>query len=274
MAVSKPPTKSTTKVKLDPYLAYELYEASVQNPEADIEFINREYKRIHGVKPLSLREDFGGTGLLCCNWVKQSKEHTSFAIDLDPTPMNFGRERHHSLLKNDEKLRVEYLQDNVLKPKKFKTDVVVAFNFSYFIFKSRDLMLEYFKMVRQGMNKKGVFLLDIFGGTEAYQPLEEETKHKTHTYYWDCDSYNPITNEVNYFIHFKYQGIKFLRVFSYDWRMWSIREIEDILREAGFSDVLIYWEGDDGKGGGDGVFKATRKSTTCSSWISYIAAIS
>ena len=37
---------------------YELYESSVQNHESDIDFINKEYRRIFKKLPMSLREDF------------------------------------------------------------------------------------------------------------------------------------------------------------------------------------------------------------------------
>jgi hypothetical protein len=37
---------------------YALYEGSVQNPEADIVFINREYKKLYGKPRWVLREDF------------------------------------------------------------------------------------------------------------------------------------------------------------------------------------------------------------------------
>ena len=41
---------------------YFLYENSVQNPEGDIEFINEKFSTVRGKYPISLREDFGGTG--------------------------------------------------------------------------------------------------------------------------------------------------------------------------------------------------------------------
>lgn len=41
-------------------LKYELYEDSVQNHEADIEFIQKEFKRYYNRDALTFREDFGG----------------------------------------------------------------------------------------------------------------------------------------------------------------------------------------------------------------------
>lgn len=134
--------------KLTTEMKYKLYESSVQNHLADIDFINDEFKRIKKRKPLSLREDFGGTAALACDWVKQSKAHRSWAIDLDKEPQEYGKKTHYKKLSDDEQKRIQYVKGNVLSPQKEKTDVVVAFNFSYFIFKKRKELLEYFIQVK------------------------------------------------------------------------------------------------------------------------------
>ena len=41
----------------------------------------------------------------------------------------------------------------------------------------KNFLLKYFKNVRKSLKKEGVFFLDIFGGTEGFQPLVEETEH-------------------------------------------------------------------------------------------------
>ena len=254
-------------------LKYRLYESSVQCFEADLAFLNKEYKKLFKRKPLTLREDFGGTGGMACDWVKQSKEHEAYAIDLDPEPINYGKENHFAALSAAEQKRMHYIQGNVLDSYPFKTDIIVAFNFSYFIFKKRADLLHYFKQVRNGLGKDGAFFIDLFGGMECAQPLEEETEHKTHSYFWDCDSFNPITNEVMYYIHFKYKGKKYREVFKYDWRMWGLQELRDILTDAGFSETITYWEEDDEKGGGNGTFYRTKEAENCDSWVTYICAI-
>ncbi|WP_417335494.1 class I SAM-dependent methyltransferase [Halobacteriovorax marinus] len=252
---------------------YKLYEASVQNHETDIDFINKEYKRYFKRKPLTLREDFGGTAAMACDWVRQSSDHKAWGVDLDSEPIKYGRENHYSRLSDAEQSRMEYIEGNVLEDRNFKSDVVVAFNFSYFIFKEREVLLNYFKKVREGLNDNGAFFVDLFGGTDACQEMVEETDHDDHTYYWDCESFNPITSEVLYYIHFKYKGKKHEKVFTYDWRMWGLKELQDIMKEAGFSSVIPYWEGEDGDGGGDGNFYPAKKEENCESWVTYICAL-
>ena len=50
-------------------------------------------------------------------------------------------------------------------------------------------------------------------------------------------------------------------------------EIRDILKEAGFSKTVAYWEGDDKNGNGNGVFTPNEGPENCAAWVSYIAAL-
>jgi len=254
---------------------YKLYEGSVQNPDSDISFINKEYKKLFGKTPLTLREDFCGTGAMACAWVAQSNDHKAHGIDLDMEPISYGVENHLFKLKEDQQKRMEYILGNVMDTYNFKSDVIVAFNFSYFLFKQRADLVKYFSQVRKHLKKDGAFFIDLFGGTETRKPLEESVKHKGHTYYWDCDKYNPLTGEVQYYIHFKTHKdqVKHQKVFSYDWRMWDARELQDVLSDAGFKTTHIYWEGVDKDGTGNGVFKQATKAENCESWVTYICAL-
>ncbi len=268
--------KSEMKSKLSLNEKYRLYEASVQNPDADIKFINKVFKNEFKRMPQTLREDFCGTGKLACAWVKQGDEHRSYGIDLDLEPIQYGLDHHYFTLKDTEQSHVHYIRGNVLDKYDFTTEVVVAFNFSYYFFKEREDLLSYFKAVRESFHgKEGMFFIDLFGGTDARKPSEESARHTGHTYYWECESYNPLTAECFYSIHFKdhKSGIKHKRVFTYDWRMWDNRELVDLLKSAGFSKVKTFWEGVDSNGDGNGVFRETLKADNCESWVTYIAAV-
>ncbi len=254
---------------------YKYYEKSVQNTEGELETLNKIFKEIRGRKPFTLREDFCGTAKLACEWTTQSNKHKAYGIDLDPEPVKYGKENHYSKLSKSQQSRMQYIMGNVLDDySSRKADLVVAFNFSYFIFKKRAELLNYFKHVRAGVEKDGLFLLDLFGGPDCQTEIEEETQHPNFSYYWDCQKFNPITNECMYAIHFKPKGMKKQKdIFTYDWRMWSMAELREILIDAGFSKTYGYWEGDDGEGGGDGNFVRTEEAETCEAWVTYIAAL-
>jgi hypothetical protein len=251
---------------------YIYYEKSVQCVGADADFIRQEYKRQYGKEPKILREDFAGTGMLSCHWVTEAKDRQSYAIDLDDEPLNYGKMKHLKDLKKEEQNRVHYTQGNVLDSYKFTPDIVVAFNFSYFIFKKRKDLLNYFTQIHKSLKGKGAFYLDLFGGSECHEPIEEETEHDGFSYFWDLAEVNALKQEVLYYIHFKIGKKKFEKVFTYDWRMWGIQELVDILEDAGFSKIYTYWEGDDGEGEGNGIFTRSTKEDNCSSWVTYIMA--
>jgi hypothetical protein len=62
------------------------------------------------------------------------------------------------------------------------------------------------------------------------------------------------------------------RAFSYDWRLWTLAEIRELLEEAGFSRVTFYWQGFDEDGEGDGDFQPVDEGDADAGWICYITA--
>lgn len=253
---------------------YDYYERSVQFPEGEVDFMLDEYKRFYGRQPFVLREDFCGTGAISCKWVESHHEREAYGVDLDPEPIRMGKERHYSKLNKVQQARVHYLKQNVLNAKTPKADVICAFNFSYWIFKSRKQLLQYFKGVRKSLNKQGVFFVDLFAGPES-QKLITDTKKVSSglTYYWECQRFNPLTHECTFAIHFKDKKGKHENVFTYDWRFWTMPELRDIMMEAGFSKTVAYWEGDDEDGSGNGEFSPADDAENCDAWVSYIAAL-
>ena len=253
-----------------------LYEASVQDTEADIEFLNRVFQKERGRKPLSLREDFCGTARLCADWAASDPQRTAVGLDLHQPTMDWGARRHIKALPEDAQKRVQLLRRNVLDgvPNSVPPlDMAVAFNFSYCIFKERAVMLNYFKKVFAGLGEQGCFALDIHGGTESFEEMEESSKHRGFTYVWDQHPYDAITGEIMRYIHFKFpDGTMMKRAFSYDWRMWTLPELRDLLLEAGFDQVDVYWEGAEEDGTGNGIFRKTKHADNELSWIAYIMA--
>lgn len=260
---------------ISPELKYKLYEQSVQCFENDIEFMQEQFQKYLNRKPLSLREDFGGTGALSCGWVKNNENARAYAIDLDSEPQDYGKKYHLTKLSDEQQSRMNFINGNVLDQYPFKVDIIAAFNFSYFIFKERSVLLNYFQSVYKGLEDDGAFFVDIFGGTEAYGPIVEETEYDDHSYFWDCEKYNPLTNECLYYIHFKTldDNHKYEKVFVYDWRMWTPKELEEIMLEAGFSKVIKFWEGEGEDEDGDGEFFQSEEEENCESWVTYIIGV-
>lgn len=220
-----------------------LYQLAVQAPETEVDFLTSWFTKIRGKKPLSLREDFCGTAILCATWVKSSKERTATGIDIDRSVLAWGKANNLAPL-GDAAERVELVRQDVRAPVKHKHDIICAFNFSYWIFKTRAEMKSYFEHIRRGLAKGGLFFLDAYGGWESHQPMKEHRKIRAgFTYVWDQNTFDAITHDVTNYIHFEFRdGSKLLKAFRYDWRFWTMPELQELLKEAGFSKVHVYWD--------------------------------
>lgn len=267
-------SKKENNPNLPEFDKYYYYEKAVQNPQNEVDFFNEKFEEIRGKKAFTLREDFCGTGAISCAWANQSSEHFSWGVDLDPEPVEYGKGYHLQNLAEKDRPRVKYILDNVLNVETPKTDIIFAFNFSYFIFKKRAELVEYFTRVKESLADGGVFFIDLFGGPDSQTVMTDEIKHKGFRYYWECQYFNAINNDCRFAIHFKRKDEKKRKdVFVYNWRMWGMRELRDILEEVGFSSTIGYWEGEDEDGDGDGNFFPTEDADNCDAWVTYIAAL-
>ena len=228
-----------------------LYEKSVQDVAEEYKFISKTFRKLRGRRPKHVREDFCGTASMCCEWVRRSKGNTAIGVDIDPDVLAWGRDHNLSRLKPDARLRVSLIQEDVRKVHTAKpVDVVLAMNFSYQLFMTRKKLGGYFRKVRKALAKDGILFMDAFGGYEAYQEIKEKRKYKGFKYIWEHARYNPIDGHVVCHIHFGFpDGSKLKKAFSYKWRLWSLPELRELLDEAGFSRVTVYWEGTDPKTG-------------------------
>ena len=84
-----------------------------------------------------------------------------------------------------------------------------------------------------------------------------------------------LTSEILCHIHFGFKdGSRMRRAFTYDWRVWSLAEIQEILRESGFGRVEVHWEGTDSETGeGNGIFRKTTRGEAIESWVALIVAV-
>ena len=251
-----------------------LYELAVQTPEAEVGFVDRMYRRHYGHSATRLREDFCGTALVACEWVVRRRSNIAYGVDLDKPTLDWGFEHNVSMLPEDAVRRVHLIHDDVLNVTRPKVDIVVALNFSYFLFRELDQLVGYFRQARRSLHRDGLLILDSYGGYEAQKVMQEKTKNDGFTYIWDQAEYNPTNDHCLCHIHFRFpDGTMMRRAFTYHWRLWTLGAIRDALRLAGFKSSEVYWEGDDGKGGGNGVFRRAEKAENCEGWNAYIVGV-
>jgi SAM-dependent methyltransferase len=222
---------------------HELYEESVQCPEEDVKFFGRVFEEIRRRPPILLREDFCGTGNLAVTWCRSRPERRAIGIDLDQRTIAWGHERH--VVPNERELGDRYTvyNANVLDPREERADITCACNFSFCVFKKRADLKQYLTTAREGLADDGLLFLEIYGGTEACAVMKEERDCEKWDYVWDQRRFNPLTAEALCHIHFEFpDGSTLKKAFTYDWRLWTIPELTELLEEVGFSGVRIYWE--------------------------------
>ncbi len=255
---------------------HELYEKSVQNVEHEVEFLQGTFKQIRGRTAHLFREDFCGTASMSCQWVRQGSDYQAIGVDIDSSVLDWGRQNRVSRLSATDQARISLIEGDVMSAETPPVDVLAAFNFSYFIFDTREKLRAYFKRAYAVLKDDGVFFVDLFGGPEAQQEQREKTKYKRFTYIWHQAEFHPVTNYIRCHIHFRFKdGSKIKKAFTYEWRLWSAPEIREVLAEAGFSKSTLYWEGDDEDdedGEGNGEFTAEEKGEADLAWIAYIVA--
>ena len=250
-----------------------LYEQSVQDVEVEVDLMSKTFKQVTGRKANSLREDFCGTANLCREWVQSDSERTAIGVDIEPSVLTWGKINHISKLDTEQKTRIQLIEGDVLTTNTKKVDISVAMNFSYWLFKTRESLRDYFIQVKKHIVDDGVFMLDCFGGSESFSELKEKTKYNGFTYVWHQAEYNPVNGDYVCHIDFKFpDGSKMKKAFTYEWRLWTLPEIQELLNEAGFSKVSIYWEDETKKGKGLGTYSPVTKGMADAGWVSYIVA--
>ena len=279
MAKSK--TKKTLAAIAD---KYDLYQRSVQEPEAEIPIFKRAYRDAYGktAVPRLLREDFCGTFAICCTWVKAGRNHQAIGVDLDPEPLDWGKAHNLAALTPAQRERVTLMRDDVRKVKGPKADILSAQNFSFWLFKTRAEVRDYFKAARANLANRGIMVIDMMGGpdlleqdqTDLRKIKAKDSNVGNFEYQWEQARYDPITHDVLFHIHFKFKDSSTLqRAFTYDWRLWSLPETCELLKEAGFRQTHIYWEGTDADGEGNGQYRRRVTTDPEPCWISYIVAV-
>jgi SAM-dependent methyltransferase len=252
---------------------HELYEESVQNVENEVKFLGATFRELRGRTAHTFREDFCGTASLACEWVGQGDEYSAVGVDIDSSVLEWGRQNRVSRLDVADQARVRLIESDVQTVETPKVDILAAFNFSYWIFEERTQMVAYMRRCYEALKDDGVLFMDMFGGPESFEETREKTKHDGFTYIWHQAKFYPVSNHMQCYIHFKFpDGSKLKRAFSYAWRLYTAPELRDMLHDAGFGNVTVYWEGEDEDGEGNGIFTPNDKGEADLAWIAYIVA--
>jgi SAM-dependent methyltransferase len=253
-----------------------LYQWAVQDPDHEIEFAVQQYRKRRGRRPKVLREDFCGTALVASKWVKSHPKRRAIGLDLDGETLQWAREHNLKPLGKEARKRVDLRQRDVRTVTSPKADIIQAYNFSYSLLHPGAELVKYFRAVRRSLAPGGIFLLDSYGGWESQQPHRDrksvESPLGTFGFVWEQTEFNVIDNRGQFRIHFEFaHGKRWKNAFSYDFRMYSLAELQDALSAAGFTNIQVLWdveEDDDA----DCDYRPATHAENCPSWVAYVIA--
>jgi SAM-dependent methyltransferase len=259
-----------------------LYEVSVQGVDWDLDFLERVWRRRNpGREPRRFREDFCSTAALATAWAQRGPQREAWAVDIDPEPLAWAR-RHRLPHVRRTAERVHLVRGDVREARRPLVDVTCALNFSWWVFHERADLVKYLRAARAGLKPNGVLVMNLFGGNRAEKALSERTRKRAEngpdgtllpafTYIWEHASFNPVDRRLLAHIHFELRdGRRVSRAFTYDWRMYTVPELRDCAREAGFADLEVYSEGwDERAKRGNGVLYKRTEMDNSDTWIAY-----
>lgn len=119
-------------------------------------------------------------------------------------------------------------------------------------------------------------VLDMMGGSECFiEDTCDKRRFSTYRYEWRQQRVDPITHDMVCTISFVFKDKSRLSdIFKYQWRLWTMPEVRELLLEAGFNRTDVYWEGtDEDTGEGNGEYRRRHHAEADPSWVAYIVAV-
>jgi len=219
------------------YDAHDLYERTVQDAERTVELLHA----LHGGEPRVLAEDFAGSAALSRAWVARGSDRHAFAVDLDAAAL--ARAAHPRIAAHVLDVRSPEIRS--FGP----CDIVHAGNFSIGELAVREEVVEWARNARARLAPGGIVALDTYGGESAWRvgALERRRTLPDGTeirWVFEQRAADPRTARVVNALSFRLLEsgevvAAFPDAFVYRWRLWSIPEVVDVLREVGFEHVRV-----------------------------------
>lgn len=251
MAASAPTRRTVFTLGKREVNRYDLYELAVQAPAMEAAFL----KSVHGQEPETLGEDFCGPASVARAWCAMGDRYDAVAVDKDPEPLEHAARRaaeHDSSHGMAISRRLKLKEQDVMATRE-KCDVIAALNFAVCELHQRRWLMSYLRAAAYRLRAGGVFVADLYAGPDAFTPGITERKVPTEggtlVYRWEQRRADPFTARVENAIHFvlpsgagrtSEKARTFADAFTYDWRLWSVAELRDALREAGFNSTEVY----------------------------------
>jgi SAM-dependent methyltransferase len=252
-----------------------LYRAAVQHPPAEISFLHRAYRHYRERDPLLLKEDFAGTAAVAAAWVGVDEDHQALAVDSHAPTLRWAQRAAMREI-GQRVTDLHFLHADVMTVVSPKVDVVLALNFSTFIYHDRASLRDYFRHARRSLRPGGMLVIDAYGGPGAMRVGEQRRPAMTEAgaqfeYRWEQRGYDAVTARVDCRIHFAVDSRVIRGAFRYDWRLWTLPELTELMREAGFRSAEVWCDRYSvKKGTSDGKYRPLDYLIEREDWVAYV----
>ncbi len=274
----------------------DLYRMAVQHPMAEISFLMRAYGWANESRePRILREDFSGTSVIAMTWLLMDPDRQAIAVDSHEPTLQWAEHLAKEELGHIAD-QLQFCHGDVLSIAQPQADLIAALNFSSFGFHCRESLLGYLKHARTCLKPGGVLVLDAYGGLGAMRigtqsrmvQLPGEFLEKfpgalpgtlpgaggAFEYQWEQASFDAMTHRTDCRIHFVMaDGTVYRNAFQYDWRLWTLVELQELLAEANFGRVTVWCDTlCEETGQSDGLYEPLDQLPAREDWVAYITA--
>lgn len=271
----------------------ELYRWAVQDPETQATVLQLMFDRLRPGKTAAvLREDFAGSAAESVAWIALREGRQALAIDLDGPTLDWAAARARRIL-GDYAGRIRFMTADVLSvqpPDVPPADLIAVLNFSICYFHDRAALRAYFQHAHRCLTADGLLVLNVFGGAASVQPgtqtypitpkprLATEAAIPPFDYHWEQRRYDALSARLDCRIHFSLPNpddpenpLRINDAFCYDWRLWTLPELRELLMEAGFAEVQVWRHTYDPA---SGVFLGPVTTLVdLDSWVAYLVAV-
>jgi SAM-dependent methyltransferase len=269
------------------------YRWAVQDPVRQAAALAAIFERVRGRAARTLREDFAGNGADAVAFVGGAAGRRAIAVDVDAQAVAHGRQRAARLLGRRAAAIDWFVADvhAVAPPQVAAAELLSVLNFSIGYLHTRTALLDYFRHARACLAGDGVLVLNTFGGPDALRPGRRsfrvepgrergELALAPYDYEWELRRYDAVRNRIDCRIHFAWDDpsatdgrMRIEDAFVYDWRLWSLVELVEALRDVGFRRARA-WRHDvvHGRDGPRGWLRPVRTLRDRGQWTAYVVA--
>ncbi len=227
---------------------YDLYELAAQSPAHQARFLGALHAA--GTDPGAgpparvLAEDFAGPASIARAWLDLADDHRAIAVDIDPEPLDHAQHRLARARGGAVLTRLTIFNTDALSAK-YRADIIAALNFSVCEIHSRPALLTYLRHALLRLEARAILVVDTYAGATALLPGSTsqaiETDDGPVTYTWEQRHADPLTGLVTNAMHFTLpDGAEVRDAFVYHWRLWTVPEIRDAMRDAGFRSTEVH----------------------------------